>query len=375
MTHSLTRRQFLGRAAAASAAAACLRLPAWAQDKPARPPASPHTLTVIAGKPRERGRQYGQKFQGPIRAFLDREIYKPFVGAKQSRDDLLRYAAACDKEIKSYSPLIHDELEGMAEGSGLRREELVLITLHEELWHRGPLPPIEHCTTVAVGPEAGAAGDTFVGQTWDWMASVYGLSDMLLWKRPEGPSLLAYAYPGLWVGAGLNSAGIALVWTSAGKGGPRVGIPSYVLLTQMLYQDSLKAALAEARRARQAGYFTFVLGDGEGQLANVEGSPKELAVELGRGRMVRHNYGSRQLTGTAEGKTAPVNGRCQRVHEVIDRLASRRGKETLEGVFADKEVGGGALDVMIFNTTKREAYLTRGPGDAGRWKRFDFSNS
>ena len=40
----------------------------------------------------------------------------------------------------------------MAEGSGLRPEEIVLITLHEELYHRGVLPKVPHCTAVSVGP-------------------------------------------------------------------------------------------------------------------------------------------------------------------------------------------------------------------------------
>src|SRR5437763_16050698 len=111
---------------------------------------------------------------------------------------MLRYAGQCDKEVRSFSPIIHDELEGMAEGSGLRFEELVLITLHEEFWHKGVLPKVEHCTAVAVGPPDTQDGNTYVGQTWDWMQSVFGLSSVLLWKRPEGPSLLTYAYPGLW---------------------------------------------------------------------------------------------------------------------------------------------------------------------------------
>ena len=96
------------------------------------------------------------------------------------------------------------------------------------------------------------------GQNWDWGDSTYGLSSLLLWKRPEGSSVLAYSYPGLWVGAGLNSAGLALCWTwgnDMGIKGPRVGIPSYVLIAQMLYQNTLAAALHEAARAHHAGWF------------------------------------------------------------------------------------------------------------------------
>jgi hypothetical protein len=160
------------------------------------------------------------------------------------------------------------------------------------------------------------------------------------------------------------------VWTSAGKGSPRVGIPSYVLIAQMLYRDSLKGALEEARRAKQAGYFTFVLGDADGNLANVEGSPKELAIEAGRLRMTRVGYGSRKMTNTPEGKPVVTHARCGRVHQLLDRRKGPPSVETMQHVFADDQVGKVALDVMVFNTTRREAHLSRGPGDRIRWQTF-----
>ena len=76
----------------------------------------------------------------------------------------------------------------------------------------------------AAGPPGTCDGNTYVGQTWDWMKSAYGLSSMLRWKRTEGPDVLAYSYPGLWMGAGMNSEGLALCWTSAvlDRPGPRL---------------------------------------------------------------------------------------------------------------------------------------------------------
>src|SRR5262245_52857952 len=314
MSHFTNRRDFLKHAAAGGAALAGFDLARG--DVPEKSPkAEDHTLVEIAGKSHERGRRYGEKFQTEIRSFLEKEIHAKFTTPTVSRDDLLRYAGQCDKAVKEYSPLIHDELEGIAEGSGLKLEEVVLITLHEEAGKKGALPKVEHCTALAAGPPDTDDGNTYVGQNWDWMLSVYGMSQMLLWKRPEGPSLLAYAYPGLWVGAGLSSAGIALCWTwggTRGIKGPRVGIPSYVLIAQMLYQDTLKAALAEAKRARHAGWFTFVLADAKGQLANVEGTPEKLAVETVRGHLARADFASREIIGTSK-----PHAQCRRMCELL----------------------------------------------------------
>lgn len=378
------RRQILKAAGACGAALLCadgtlVSCPGGASAGNQPPAAPDHDLTVISGKPLERGREYGRRFRDSIRGFLEKEIYSAFTGRPSAREAMLKYAAGCGRAIARYSPPIHEEIGGISEGSGLAPEEVVLITLHEELYHRGVLPSVDHCTALAAGPPDTADGCTYVGQTWDWMVSVYGLSSMLLWKRPEGPDLLAYSYPGLWVGAGMNSAGIALCWTS-GQGldipGPRVGIPSYVLLAQMLYQDSLKSAIEEARRATHAGWFTFILADGKGQLANVEGTPKALAVELRRGHMARSLYGTREFTGTADGEEVKFHPQCQRMWDLLEGGKGKLDQQTLRGFFGDHQSTickhYSTLDAMLFNTTSRRAYVARGPGCSGRWREFSF---
>jgi isopenicillin-N N-acyltransferase-like protein len=237
-------------------------------------------------------------------------------------------------------------MEGMAEGSGLTLEEIVLVTNHEELWHEGLVPASDHCTVFGATPPDTEDGATFVCQTWDWMESVYGLSSMLHWKRPEGPSVLAYSYPGLWTGAGLNSAGIALCWHTGSGGGkdPRVGIPAYVLIAQMLYQDSLADALAEARRATHAGWFTFLVGDARGKLATVRGNPEKLDID----DRVRTNGGQVRAEGKAKVDLARLQDHCAKVKVEI------------------------TIDAMIFDCTRKEAHVTRRAGGVTPWKRFGF---
>jgi hypothetical protein len=345
-----------------------------------QPKVAEHTLTVISGKPRERGLTYGQKFKKEIRAFYQQEIVQAFDGKPASKQDMLRYAAACAEEIRTYSPVIHEELQGLSEGSGLTLSEAVLLTLHEELYHRGVLPAIHHCTAVAAGPPDTSDGNTYVGQTWDWMESVAGRSAVLHWKRAEGPDVLAYSYPGLWVGAGLNAKGLALCWTSAdlGKKGqtPRVGIPSYVLLTHLLYQETLDDAIKEAKRAKNAGWFTFVLADSKGNLVNIEGSPKGVVVERHKGRLARVLFGSRAMTNTPDGKAVQLHPRCQKMYDLLASASGKIDLARMQHFFLDPKcgicVGKSTLDMMVFNTTTGEAHVSRGPDYGVSWKRFRF---
>lgn len=336
-----TRRRFFKQAAVLG-----FGLRAVAQEAP--PKNLEHGLTVISGTPRERGRAYGRHFKDAIHAFLEREITASFDGKPNTRETMLRFAGACGKAIKEYSPLLHDEMEGMAEGTGLKFEEIVLINNHEELWHRGAIPAQPHCTVFGAAPPDTAGDEVFVAQTWDWMETVYGLSSMLHWKRTDGPSLLAYAYPGLWTGAGLNSAGLSLCWHSGGGDGkePRVGIPAYVLIAQMLYQDMLKAALDEARRATHAGWFVFLLGDDKGRHATVKGTPKKLTIDDD----ITSNGGCLKAEGAAKVDLARMQANAAKVKV------------------------GSTIDAMVFCNVKREAHVTRRAGGVTPWKKFTFDD-
>lgn len=374
-TPVLDRRAFITGAAAGTAGLA-VGLAA------AGPPADEFPdLEVVSGGPFDRGREYGRRFTAAVRGFLDREIYSAFVGKPGTKDAMLRYAAACRDAVREYAPEIHAELDGLADGAGLRPEEAVLLSLHEELYHKGVLPATSHCTAVAVGPPETAGGRTYVGQTWDWMTTVYGLSRVLHWKRDAGPGVLAYGFPGLPCGAGLNAAGLALTWTTAGgltkeTPGPRVGVPSYVYLTHLLYQKSLADVVREAGRVPAAGWFTFVMGDGGGNLLNVEGSPKGVVVEEARGRLTRVGYGSRAMTGTPADRPVPMHKRCQNVCRVFDANPKAVDREVLQAAFADPargvSVGKSTIDMMVFDCTAKEAYLSRGPSYKVGWKRFAF---
>jgi hypothetical protein len=388
MSLNLSRRQALHRIAGGAALIwsgsgwPAARAVSYPQAQPHAPAAVP-PIEVIGGTPRNRGRVYGRRFRDDIAQFLDREIYGAFLGGAAGRHELLAYADACGQVIREVCPLIHDEMEGMAEGTGLRLEEIILLTLHEELYHRGVLPKVGHCTALAVGPPETLAGAAFVGQTWDWMQSVAGLSRMLEWRRTEGPSVLAYTYPGLWVGAGLNGAGLALCWTSADLGnhalGARVGLPSYVLIAHLLYQESLESVLQEARRDRHAGWFTFVMADGAGNLVNIEGSPAGISIEPARGRLIRVGFGSSAMAARSGGPIPEPHARCRKLAELLDGTKGKTDRATLQEFFQDPacgiSVGKATIDMMLFDTVTRHAYLSRGPEYQVDWKPFGFASA
>jgi hypothetical protein len=211
------------------------------------------------------------------------------------------------------------------------------------------------------------------------MPTVAGMSTMLEWQRSDGPSLLAYAFPGLWVGAGLNSNGLALCWTSAdlGKSGqsPRVGLPSYVILAHLLYQESLEAVREVANRNKHAGWFTFVMGDGTGRLMNVEGSPEGIEILETTGRLIRVGFGTHKMSKTPASETVNVHPRCKTMEALLDEAAPQVTLATMQQSFADPQRGicvKNTIDMMVYDTTRRMAYLSRGAEYGAQWREYRF---
>ena len=96
MSAEMNRREFVARTVSQASCAAGLGISlAAASENLPKVPA--HGLTLISGKPRERGRRYGSVFSDDIRKFLNREIYQ-LTEKSFRRDQLLRYAAACMKK-------------------------------------------------------------------------------------------------------------------------------------------------------------------------------------------------------------------------------------------------------------------------------------
>src|SRR5262249_52508223 len=116
--------------------------------------------------------------------------------------------------------------------------------------------------------------------------------------------------------------------------------------------------------------------------ANVEGTPKELAVERSTGSLARVGFGSRQVTKTADGKPVGVHPRCQHVARLLESSKGKLDRRALQGFLADHGaaddpatrvcVPGSPLDAMLFAPALREAHVCRGPACSGRWQRFTF---
>src|SRR5690242_13690079 len=95
------------------------------EQKKAVKPFEP-AFVVRGSTPHERGVAYGKQFGPKIREFLEQEIYTPFIGKPSSKEEMLRYAAACGKVVKEICPMEAEECQGIADGAGMTFDEVIL---------------------------------------------------------------------------------------------------------------------------------------------------------------------------------------------------------------------------------------------------------
>ena len=138
-----------------------------------------------------------------------------------------------------------------------------------------------------------AGGKALVAMNWDWSAPLHPWASLLRLDMKGSPRVLTYHYPGLWAGAGINEHGLAFMWMGAGympQLNPRVGLPTYVVIAEILRRRSVPAVLRWLDSVQHAGCFIFFIGDEKGRIAVIEGMPACLAVDRSAQALTRANH-------------------------------------------------------------------------------------
>ena len=82
------------------------------------------------------------------------------------------------------------------------------------------------------------------------------------------------------------------------------------------------------------------------------------------------------MTKTPESNPIRRHTQCQRMLDLLDGAQGQLDRKMVQGFFGDHESTickhGSTLDAMLFDCTRREAHIARGPGCSNRWQTFRF---
>lgn len=245
-------------------------------------PVQPFPFVDISGPPRERGRQYGQ--QAAARIAVSEDIYVDAMGkrgfawaeVKQLARDFAPAIAACD-------PAFLEEMEGIAEGSGIDLETVIVVNARSEIFNgRSPAAadalPAEGCTSAVALPAATRDGQLLHGQNWDFNANCVNSAIVLRVTPEDGPQILTFVEAGGLARSGINSAGISVTANNleCDRDAGRQGVPLSLIRRRILSAPTFAQAIGAVTSAERAVSNNMTIATAAGDAVNLETVPDEV---------------------------------------------------------------------------------------------------
>lgn len=223
----------------------------------------------LKGSPREMGRQHGVLLRDDIRAQVRylfdvkaRDFKPELLGIKVPLDAKRLILSIAQNQRRFVPPRFREELDGIAEGSGVALDEIVAANF---------IPEMFHCSGFALANSATKDGALYHGRILDYGCD-WQLQDhaVLVVAEPDGAiPFVNVTYAGF-VGSvtGMNAKRISIGEMGGGGLGHWDGVPMAFLVRMALEEaDDLDEAIATFRdRPRTCQYF-YVVADGKSKQA------------------------------------------------------------------------------------------------------------
>ncbi|MDR2442129.1 MAG: C45 family peptidase [Deltaproteobacteria bacterium] len=227
----------------------------------------------LSGQGRVLGQAHGEALRDKIREFYGNamEIHAQNIPVGVTRRDLLDFARRNLSALKRYSPILFEEMEGIARGADLDFDEILFLNSFLEFEDLRPpalgakllAKPLWGCTTLNILPAATKEGKTFVAQTYD-MEPFYSRYNVILKiNRPTGKEII-YTLAGVLGLNGLNNRGLGLVINKLVATDARAGVIYPFIVRQALAQDRLGDAFGAIVFAPRATGMNYQLSSSDG---------------------------------------------------------------------------------------------------------------
>jgi isopenicillin-N N-acyltransferase-like protein len=239
------------------------------------------------------GEQTGQLFAPLIGRHLDAWLAHVSRETGATRGAVVAAAQPYAEAIQAHAPFLWEELEGMARGSGIALDELLVLQARAEVLRaKRPAAPAARpaeCTTFAVGGRRAEGGHVLFGQNVDLIPFLEAYGVIVRQHPREAPATLMYMTAGLLGHNGLNEAGVGVCANFVDDpGGWGEGLPRYLLSRLALREESAEAALAAAMRPPRAASRNLLVADARGTFVDAELLRKEAGIIRGRDGLLVH---------------------------------------------------------------------------------------
>ncbi len=238
----------------------------------------------VSGDARQRGRTYGEQARERIQ--LSRSCYEEVFAAVAgwSWEQAVTSAARYEKPVRELAPGVMQEMEGIAEGSGLSVGDVLAINARTEIIFAASAREAaaqraaraRECTALALLSRRTKAGRPLLAQNWDWLTHAFETVVVLEVEQPDDrPNFVTLVEAGLLAKASMNSAGLGVVTnalvTSTDKGEP--GIPYHVMLRLLADCETVTDALKVVQAVPRSSSANYLIAHADDVAVNVEAAP------------------------------------------------------------------------------------------------------
>lgn len=241
----------------------------------------------LHGTHRELGRQHGRAQRARIQAFLGDRLARinavlPQPTSLAALAPSLRHWRAA---IGDTAPQLLGEIDGLAEGADIARDEALLLQLRRELTGYRRIETAGDCSTLVHDSASGR----LLAQNVDLNGAM--APELALLRIAHcGRRVLMLSFTGLLGYLGLNDRGLAVGLNLLLAGDWRPGVPGYLAIRHLLDEaDDVDQALALLRRLPLASSRSFTLCDARRSVA-VECLPGGVVHELPAGERAHTNH-------------------------------------------------------------------------------------
>ena len=208
-------------------------------------------------------------------------------------------------------PARWDELVGVAQGSCLAIEDVLLMQMLEDLLD------VDACTT------AGRAGFLLHAEMWFASHTDYAV---LISEPTDGPPVITVSCIGFLTGVGLNGSGFAMGVQSTSSRDARVGVPRAMVSRSALCALSATEAARQATRHHRSGGNGFVIVTPTGVQVVETSAAIDDVTEARPWAAHTNHYTSEKLQTVANSAGESV----QRLEEAAAMLGSVSDRELME---------------------------------------------
>ena len=292
----------------------------------------------LAGTHRQIGRQFGEACADAIHVHRDLALTRlrdrSGIAPERALADALRYRPF----VVEHAAFFDEEIQGVAEGSGISLAEAYLLQLRAELAvgtgkaHNGD--DNDECTTFAVLPEATADGSPLIGQNADLPAFYKEIGVIVEIVPDDAPSVLMLTPAGQVSYIGINDRGLGVFANYLTCDGWRLGFPRYLFSRLALTKETVDDAIAAIRAVPRASSRNLIMLDAHGTAADLETTPTRDARLDPRDGLLAHSnhYVAPELESEERSPERQVANSRVRLDRMEDLLRHHRGTLDIGGM-------------------------------------------